>query len=776
MKASLNWLKTFIEIHKTPIEIEEILTSTGLEIEHFEETFSVKGGLKGIVIGEVISCQKHPNADKLNLTQVNIGSEHHLSIVCGAPNVAVGQKVLVATVGTTVNPIVGEPFTIQKAKIRGENSEGMICADDEIGLGTSHDGIRVLPENAPIGVLASDYFNIESDCIFEIGLTANRGDAASQLGVARELGTVLNTPVLMPKMIETKAKLPFNVEISIQNTIACPRYSAVVVKGLAVKDSPDWLKNKLLSIGVKPINHIVDVTNFVLHELGQPLHAFDLSKIKKNNIIVKTAQKGEVFKTLDGSQLELKGNELMICDTESNLCLAGVYGGLESGVNQETTEILIESAYFSADFVRKSAKQHGLSTDSSYRFERGTDPEMTINALKRALLLLQETNPNLEFSEIKDVYPEVLKPFEVNLRLSQIEKIAGISINENQIENILKGLGIQIVSKQETIWALEVPRFKSDVCREIDVIEELLRIHGLNNIPLKKELNSALNYAPTNQTENVQKQITTLLMGMGFNEIMTNSLTSDKYYEDKSKLVFLSNPLSTEMNVMRQSMLFSALESVAYNKNRKQNNTHFFEFGKTYVKSNDKTFEKDELILICSGFQHQESWENKQKPADFYFLKSIAKRIFDAYKLPLKKLNILSVEKETLKLFGIKDQVYYCVLNWKDFLSVGQKKDFVLKDIPVFPVVRRDLSLVVDQKVTFKQVEDIAKKLNTKLLNSINVFDVYQGKPLENHQKSMSISFEFYDETKTLSDQEIDPLMTVLMQEFETKIQAIIRK
>jgi phenylalanyl-tRNA synthetase beta chain len=778
MKVSLNWIKLFIDISKTPSEIEQLLTATGLEVEHFEEVFSVKGGLKGLLIGKVVACQKHPNADKLSLTKVDVGLGEPLSIVCGAPNVAEGQKVVVATVGSTIYPTSGEPFTIQKAKIRGEQSEGMICAEDEIGLGNSHDGIIVLPDNATIGQLASEYYQIESDVLFEIGLTANRGDAASQMGVARELSTVLNLPLKFPEHSNIKSDFANPVTIQIDNHTLCPRYSAVAIENIKISESPKWMKNLLETIGVKSINNIVDVTNFVLHELGQPLHAFDLGKIKHSEINVKTATKNDKFIALDGNEYKLNGTELMICDSHDYLCIAGVYGGINSGVNVSTNSILLESAYFSPDIVRKSAKHHAINTDSSYRFERGTDPEMTVKAIQRTVFLLQsmQTEP-LKVSTIRDIYPEPLFPFKVELRLKNILKIAGIDIPKSTIEQILTSLGIEINEQtSENVWQLSVPRFKGDVNREIDVIEELLRIYGLNQIPLKKHLQTSLNFNKENSNETTLHHLSTLLIGMGFNEIMTNSLTSDKYYEVKDSLVYLSNPLSKEMNVMRQSMLFSALESIAYNKNRKQTNTHFFEFGKTYSKTEKGFIENEQLIVISSGYNHDESWEQKQKPVDYYFLKSVVKRLADVYLTPIKKIEVQQVDSKTLQTFGIKDPVFYATIDWQQLSSNQTKKTFVLKDIPVFPAVRRDLSLVLDKSIHFKQVEDLIKKQGIKQLTKTNVFDIYEGKPLENNQKAMSISFEFYDETKTLTDAEIDPVMNGLMASFEQNIQAVIRK
>lgn len=774
MKVSLNWIKTLLPLTQTPEEIEAILTATGLEVEHYEAIESVKGGLKGLVVGKVESCQRHPNADKLNLTKVDIGSGELLSIVCGAPNVAQGQKVIVATVGTTIHPLKGEPFTIQKAKIRGEVSEGMLCAEDEIGLGESHDGLLILPEDTLIGRSVAELFNIESDVVFEIGLTANRGDATSHLGVARELATVLNLPfaVHTSDILSTKDSVSLNIELKDED--ACPRYSGLVLDNIKVSESPEWLKNRLGSIGLKSINNVVDITNFILHEIGQPLHAFDYSKIKGDTIRIQRAVTGDKFVTLDGVERTLKGNELMISNAEEPMCMAGIYGGADSGVSNSTTKIFLESAYFSPDLIRKSAKLHGISTDSSFRFERGTDPEMTITALKRAAALLTEICGARVVGNIIDHYPSPLEPFAVDLKRSNIRKIIGIDIPAETIKQILTGLGITILSENESGFLLSVPRFKSDVSREIDVIEELIRIYGFKHIPLERSMTMSLRYEKDSPLRQAELHISELLRANGFREIMTNSLSSDKYYEDKSQLVYLSNPLSAEMNVLRQSMLYSALESVAYNKNRKQSNTRFFEFGKVYFQKEKGFKETEQLLILASGSQSDESWETPAKNADQYFIRSLVNKVYHLFHTQADKLDIVEVDTKTLQLFGIKDRVFYAVMDWTKAAKTQVK--FKLQAIPQFPSVRRDLSLVLDKQVKFDKVEAIIKKQNNKLISGINVFDVYEGKPLEASQKAVSISIDLYDENKTLSDQDIDPLMEKLIQQFETELNAIIRK
>jgi phenylalanyl-tRNA synthetase beta chain len=773
MKISLNWLKTLIPLTQTPEEIEAILTATGLEVEHYEYVDSIKGGLRGLVVGVVKTCSKHPNADKLNLTTVDIGQGSLLNIVCGAPNVSAGIKVIVAPVGTLITPSAGEPFTIQKAKIRGEQSEGMLCAEDEIGLGASHAGLLILPENLELGSKLSDYFKVESDVVFEIGLTANRGDAASHLGVARELSTVLNIPLQIKTNESAPSSNSKTIQIEIEDNKTCPRYSGIILENISVKESPDWLKTRLNSIGLRPINNIVDVTNFVLHELGQPLHAFDFDKIKGQQITVKRNNK-EKFTTLDGVERSLHGHELMVYNAEEAMCMAGVYGGAYSGVTDNTKTIFIESAYFSPDAVRKAAKQHALNTDSSFRFERGTDPEMCIPAILRASNLLIELAGAIVASQVYDLYPSVLEPFKIELRIEKIKQITGIDIPDTKIESILTGLGIKIISKDNKAFQLDVPRFKGDVTREIDVVEELIRIYGFEHIPLQRNLQVSLNYKSDNRQRKGEVKIAELLKANGFMEIMNNSLSSDKLYEDKSGLVYLSNPLSAEMNVMRSSMLYGALESIAYNKNRKQSNTHFFEFGKIYSNKEKGFKEQDQLIIIAAGNKTNESWENKSAAVDYYFIKSICEKTIDLFGVKSFEYNIEEVEANLLQKFGIKDKVFFAVLDWAKLLK--QKKEFALQPIPQFPIVRRDLSLVLSKDIYFEKVQNIVNKKGGPKIVECNVFDIYEGKPLEANQKAMSISIELYDNEKTMSDSDIDPIMSTLISAFETELNAIIRK
>lgn len=778
MKISLNWLKNHIELNKTPEEIESILTSTGLEVEHFETVESIKGGLKNLVVGEVMECEKHPNADKLKITKVNIGTPDLLNIVCGAPNVQAGQKVIVAPVGTTVHPINSKSFEIKKAEIRGQLSEGMLCAEDEIGLGNSHDGIKVLDSNLAVGTLLTEIYNIKSDVVFEIGLTANRGDAASHLGVARELSAVLGNP-LKTQFNSSAFNGNKTISVTVEDHTSCPRYAGIVLSNIHVKESPEWLKEYLQSIGINPINNVVDVTNFILHDLGQPLHAFDYDKINSHELIIGKGHKGDKFICLDNKTIELTGEELLIKDNKhQGLCLAGVYGGANSGVSSSTQTIFLESAYFKADVVRKTAKYHALNTDSSFRFERGTNPEMVIKALENACKLLEEiAGANID-SNLIDIYPNPINGFDITLRQDKIKLVCGFEIPKDDVEKILKGLGIDIISfnSSNSSWQLKVPAFKSDVTREIDVIEELIRIHGFDHVPLNKQMSMALNYNNNFNKRKIQDEISQILIGIGLHEIMTNSLSSDKYYNENSDLVTIENPLSMELNIMRKTMLYSGLESISHNKNRKQNRTHFFEFGKVYSNIKGHFVEKEMLAIFISGNKVNDSWENKTQGVDVYFLKSIVERICNYFNAVNFKYDLIEVDSETMKKFNIKDKVFFVELDLNQLIKQKKSQVFKLKNLPVFPIVKRDLSLVVDKQIKYQDIEKIALKNKQNLIVGINVFDVYEGKPLDENKKSISLSFDLYDESKTLTDVEIDSVMNSLIALYEKEINALIRK
>lgn len=807
MKISYNWLKSLINTDLTPEQMDEYLTSSGLEVEGIESFETIKGGLKGIVIGEVIEKEKHPDADKLSITKVNVGTAELLNIVCGAPNVAAGQKVLVAMIGAKLYPTTGEPFEIKKSKIRGAASEGMICAEDEIGLGNSHDGILILPDHAVVGTPAAEFFKLENDYVLEIGLTPNRADAASHYGVARDLAAILNCKnntntyeAKLHNIFELPEASNINkVDITIEDTDACKRYSGLVISGITVKQSPDWLKNYLLAIGLRPINNIVDITNFVLHDLGQPLHAFDLNKITDNKIIVKTGLEGAKFKTLDGTERILQTNDLMICNSHEPMCMAGVFGGLDSGVSNETTAIFLEAAYFNPAFVRKTSKQHGLKTDSSFRFERGTDPEMTITALKRAAALIFECAGGVLSMDIVDIYPEKLEPFQVAFSYHNCQSLIGKDIDKNIIKHIITSLGISITKEGNDGLLLSVPQYKTDVTREADVIEEVMRIYGYNNVEESTQIKFSASYADREKVTATDNTTANLLIGFGYNEMMGLSLTKESYYPEGTPLVKILNPLSTDLNVMRNTMLFGGLESLAYNINRKQSDLKLFEFGKTYEKTDNEQFkyaETKHLTLFVTGRKYPENPYGENNKVDFAFLKASVESILN--KLSIKfKINELSdsnfsyglsyaqknkhlvnfglVNKSICKKLDVNTEVFYADFNWDNVLSLVGKTKLEFTEIPKFPAVRRDLALLLDKKVTYKELEELAYNAERKLLKDVNLFDIYEGDKLEVGKKSYAVSFMLQDEEATLNDKQIDNVMQKLIKTYTEKLGAILR-
>ena len=806
MKISYNWLKTLINIDLTPQQVDEYLTSSGLEVEGMEIYESIKGGLNGIVIGEVVEKEKHPDADKLSVTKVNIGNPDLLNIVCGAPNVAAGQKVLVATIGTKLYPTSGDAFEIKKSKIRGVLSEGMICAEDEIGLGISHDGILILPEHAVIGTPASDFFKLQQDYIFDIGLTPNRADAASHYGIARDLAAILNcknhTSEFQAKLhnifeLPTASKIN-TVEIQIENTEACKRYSGLVISGITIKPSPEWLKNYLISIGLRPINNVVDITNFVLHDLGQPLHAFDLEKIKGNKIIVKTGLENVKFKTLDGNDRMLHPNDLMICNESEPMCMAGVFGGLESGVNEQTTAIFLEAAYFNPSFVRKTSKLHGLKTDSSFRFERGTDPEMTITALKRAASLIFECAGGNLSMDVVDIYPTKLEPFQVAFSYHNCHSLIGKAIDKNIIKNIITSLGITIEKEGNDSLLLSVPQYKTDVTREADVIEEVMRIYGYNHIEESTQIKFTASFADREKATSAENTTANLLASFGFNEMMGLSLTKESYYSNNPSLVKILNPLSSDLNVMRPSMLFGGLESMAYNINRKQTDLKLFEFGRTYQKTDNdfKYSETKHLMLLVTGRKYAENPYGENNKVDFAYLKGCLESILN--KLSIKfKTNELSddqfeyglsfyqknkllvnfglVNKALCKKMDINSDVLCADFNWDHVLALVGKTKTEYTEIPKFPSVRRDLALLLDKKISYQELEELAFNSERKLLKSVNLFDIYEGDKLESGKKSYAISFILQDEEATLNDKQIDNVMQKLIKNYTEKLGATLR-
>jgi len=807
MKISFNWLKTLVNIDISAQETADLLTASGLEVEAVESFESLKGGLKGLVVGHVLECIKHPDADKLKLTKVDIGAAEPLSIVCGAPNVAAGQKVIVATIGTKLYPTDGEPFEIKKSKIRGELSEGMICAEDEFGLGKSHDGILILPADTKTGLPAADYFKIESDTVFEIGLTPNRSDAASHLGVARDVVAIVNSvkdtanyQLYLGGLNQLpEANNSAKVDVVVENKEACPRYSGLIISGIKVSDSPDWLKNRLKAIGLRPINNIVDITNFVLHELGQPLHAFDLEKIKGNKVVVRTAKEGEKFKTLDGVDRTLHANDLMICNESEPMCIAGIFGGLESGVTEKTTSIFLESAYFDAGYIRKTAKQHALKTDASFRFERGTDPDMTVTALTRAANLIFEIAGGSLSMNVVDIYPEVLEPYRVAFSYTNCNALIGKEIDRATIKNIITNLGIAVDSEGSDGLLLLVPRFKTDVTREADVIEEVMRIYGYNNI----EVSKAISYTAFNEAKNndviVENKTASLLEGFGFSEIMSLSLTKETYYPAENNNVKVVNPLSNDLNVLRGDMLFSGLEAIAYNINRKNADLKFFEYGRTYSiadKEAPKYAEQKHLTLFVTGNAFYENPFHLNQKADLSFLKAAVNNLlqkcgianykcvestypnFDyglCYIVNTKALVELgAVSKVQLKAFDIGQPVYYAVFNWEALVKTFSKQKVEFEEISKFPSVRRDLALLIDKAVKYQQIEELAFNTEKKLLKEVNLFDIYEGEKLGN-KRSYAVSFTLLNNEATLTDKQIEAVMEKLILNYKEKLGAELR-
>lgn len=807
MKISYNWLKTLINTELSAQEAADLLTFSGLEVEGIEPFESLQGGLKGLVVGHILECTKHPDADKLSLTKVDVGADEALSIVCGAPNVAAGQKVIVATIGTKLYPTTGEPFEIKKSKIRGALSEGMICAEDEIGLGESHAGIMILPADTKVGLPAAEYFKIENDSVLEIGLTPNRSDAASHLGVARDLAAIINSAnpdsnlnISLSGLQQLPDASGINkVEIVVENTEGCPRYSGLVISGITVKESPDWLKNRLKAIGVRPINNIVDVTNYVLHELGQPLHAFDLEKIKGNKVVVRAAKEGEKFVTLDDVERTLKAGDLMICDEEKPMCIAGVFGGANSGVTEKTTAVFLESAYFNPAHVRKTAKNHGLKTDASFRFERGTDPNMTVTALIKAVNLIFELAGGVLSMEITDIYPEKLEPYKVAFSYTNCNDLIGKEIDRKTIKNILINLGIEIETEGTDGLLLKVPRYKTDVTREADVIEEVMRIYGYNNV----EVSKAITYTAFNENKNfdllLENKTGALLEGFGFHEIMSLSLTKESYYSEADNIVKVVNPLSNDLNVLRGDMIYSGLEAIAYNINRKNADLKFFEIGRVYSMNNEAEFkyaEQKQLALYVTGNLFNENPYQLNHKASFSFLKSALANLFEkcgitgiksiessysnfdygmTYQLNGKTIcEVGSVNKTTLKKFDIQQPVFYACINWNVMVKAFSKQKTEFEEISKFPAVRRDLALLLDKSVKYSQVEELAYSTEKKFLREVNLFDIYEGEKLGN-KKSYAVSFTLLNKEATLTDKQIDSVMEKLIAGYKEKLGAELR-
>ena len=806
MKISYNWLKQFIKIDWKSEETAALLTDLGLEVEIVEKYQSVKGGLEGIVVGHVLTCIQHPDADRLKITTVDLGNGLPVQIVCGASNVAAGQKVPVATIGTTLYDKEGVAFSIKKGKIRGQESHGMICAEDELGLGESHDGIMILDDSLVPGTPAATVFKIENDEVFEIGLTPNRADAMSHLGTARDLRAGMlqsgvNIELITPSVSNFRVdKRTLKIDIDIKEPKLAPKYCGVTISGIEVKPSPNWLQNRLKAIGLNPKNNIVDVTNYVMHELGQPLHAFDAAKIN-GKIVVQTLPAGTKFTTLDDVERTLHEEDLMICDEKGPLCIAGVFGGKKSGVSESTNSIFLESAYFNPVSVRKSAKRHQLNTDASFRFERGIDPTITEYALKRAALLIQEVAGGEITSDLINVYPKKIEDFNVFLNFSNVDKIIGEKLPRDIIKKILVSLDIKVNSVSDAGLGLTIPSYRVDVQREIDVIEEILRVYGYNNISFSKKLNATVFNAPRNEDYKIQNTIASQLNSQGFHEMMANSLTTASYIQLSEVLnddynVTILNPLSADLSTMRQSLLFSGLEAVSYNINRKNADLKLFEFGKTYHNYPVGYEEKKHMSLFLTGNRNQESWTSVQKVSDFFLFKgyvsgilsrlgientqnaSVISDVFsEGISIEIDNETIVElgvVKKSILKHFGIKQEVLYADFDWDLILKKISTK-IKYAEIPKYPEVRRDLALLVNQNVTYESIYKIARQTEKTLLKNIDLFDVYEGQNLPEGKKSYALSFTIQDDSKTLTDAQIDKIMNKLQKNFETELGAVLR-
>ena len=820
MNISYNWLKRYISLPDDAQTVAKILTSIGLEVGTVEEIETIKGGLKGLVVGEVLTCEAHPNSDHLHITTVNIGSEV-LPIVCGAPNVAAGQKVIVATIGTVLYD-GDQSFTIKKGKLRGEDSFGMICAEDEIGVGTDHAGIIVLPADTPVGMTAAEYYHIENDTLIEVDITPNRSDAASHYGVARDLYAYYKAhgqevSLQKPSVDQfTISNVQFPIHVVVDAPDACPRYSGVSIKGVEIKESPEWLKNSLLAIGLRPINNVVDVTNFVLHECGQALHAFDADKIKGHEIHVRYARQGEKFTTLDGVEREMNERDLMIANTEEAMCIAGVFGGLESGVTENTKNVFLESAYFEPVTIRKTSRRHQLQTDASFRYERGCDPNNTIYVLKRAALLIQEVAGGEVAMEVTDTINGDFAPWPVTIEISRVNSLIGKAIGEDKIETILKALEIDILAKDGDKWQLAVPRYRVDVQRECDVVEDILRIYGYDNVEFPEKLNTSLAYSPKPNPEQLRRRIAEQLTAQGFNEILNNSLTKVAYYEPLQQLslancVKIMNPLSSDLGVLRQTLLFGGLESIARNANRRNSDLMFYEFGNCYHfnatvrDGNDENplraySEEPHLGLWLTGNKAAQSWVRKEEKTSFYQLRAYVNNILvrlgvnpdsinieplvnELYSdgLVLKAMNgkavgfIGIVAKKVLKGFDIDQEVYYADLEWNNLLKLNKQYKAVINDLPKYPEVKRDFALLVDKSIEFADLARAAFAAERKLLKHVFLFDVYEGKNLEEGKKSYALTFILQDTENTLKETQIEAVMNRLKKTFEEKFGATLR-
>ncbi|MBD0284629.1 MAG: phenylalanine--tRNA ligase subunit beta [Flavisolibacter sp.] len=803
MTISYNWLCDYLPIKVEPERLSRILTSIGLEVEAMERYEEIPGSLKGLLIGEVLEVNPHPNADKLKLTKVTIGQAAPLQIVCGAPNVAAGQKVVVATVGTAIYPTTGEPITMKVAKIRGVESHGMICAEDEIGLGDSHAGIMVLPQDAPVGTPAPEYFKPYSDIIYEIGLTPNRADAMSHWGVTRDVCAYLShhdRQELKPKIPQAAFKADnhsLSIDVIVENREACPRYSGVCFRNVQVQTSPKWLQERLKAIGQRPINNIVDITNFIQHETGQPLHAFDYDAIKGGKVVVKNLPEGTFFKTLDEKDRKLSSDDLMICNAEEGMCIAGVFGGLKSGVTDTTKNIFLESAFFDPTTIRKTSFRYNLRTDAATRFEKGIDISQTVNILKRTALLIKEITGGEIASEIIDVYPQPLPKAEVVLKYQYLKKLSGKNYHSEAVKNILRNLQFSILRDSGDALLLEVPYHKMDVRLPADVVEEILRIDGLDNIAIPATITITPAIETTYKEEALKEKISNLLVGMGFTEILTNSLTNSKYFEpaEEGSAIKLLNNLSSELDVVRSAMLPTALEVIAFNLNRKNADLKFFEFGKTYTADGvGKYRESTHLCLYLTGISKEGGWKGKAVPADIFYLKGVTEALLNIMQIKpefktnssknllLATLNsdvfleIKRVASKTTDQFDIRQPVFYADFRWDTILKYLKRENVQYKEVPRFPAVERDLAMVVPKTMKYEEIEHTINKLRINKLQHIGLFDVFESEKLGAGKKSMAVNFTFLDEEKTLTDKEIDGWMNKIMTSLENELGAEIRK
>jgi phenylalanyl-tRNA synthetase beta chain len=808
MTISYNWLCEYLPEKIEPEKLGKILTSIGLEVESLEKYESIKGGLQGQVIGEVITCEKHPDADKLKLTIVNIGKEENLQIVCGASNVTAGQKVVVATIGTTLYPAGGEPLTIKKAKIRSVESHGMICAEDEIGLGESHAGIMVLPADTMVGMPAAEYFKLTEDYIFEIGLTPNRIDAMSHLGVAKDVCAYLSHHNKKDAVVRSHFKNNFKpdnqvlqMDVVIENAEACQRYSGVSIEGVTIAESPEWLQQKLKSIGLRPINNIVDITNFILHETGQPLHAFDADAVKGKKVIIKNLPEGTPFVTLDEKERKLSAGDLMICNAEEPMCIGGVYGGMHSGVSATTKNIFLESAWFNPVGIRKTSLRHGLRTDAATRFEKGVDISNTVMVLKRAAMMIKEIAGGEIASDVVDVYPAPKQKTEVALKYHYLKKLSGKNYHGDTIKNILSSLGFELLKEGADEMRVAVPFSKPDISIAADIVEEIMRIDGLDNV----EIPTLITIAPAVETLSHEVAYTEktagYLVGSGFQEIFTNSITNSAYYSEDvlQKTVKMINNLSQELNIMRPGLMETGLESIAYNLNRKNNNLKFFEFGKIYSVNEPGSYnENNHLAVYITGNTTDDSWKTKGEKVDFYYTKAVFEKIINVLGLKIdsytqsenageanslqaiikneKIAEIGMVSSKLQKRFDIKQPVFYADLNWDKLLELNSKIHIQHREVPKYPAVHRDLAIIVNKAVRFEEVEKATHSAKLTKLKTINLFDIFESEKIGAGKKSMAVSFTFLDEEKTLTDKEIDGMMNKIIASYEKELGAEIRK